>query len=231
MTHPLAVAERTIKNAPSTTITGVNGLHLEPRCRVCRKDQMRTKVNGLLASGASYAMIARSLRDDNAKLDARDRVTIDSIRNHTVRHFPVQQTARATYREILERRAKENGADFIEGVATAITPMAYYETVMVKAYQTLVDEDTVVSVEQGAYAAKQLHELSRLDAGVEKMAEMHVQMNRIVKVMREIVPARYHQAILDVLEGKEPAPMREIEDADEVEEFDPGDDEGFDEED
>ena len=27
----------------------VNGFHLEPRCRVCRNDQMRTKVNGLLA--------------------------------------------------------------------------------------------------------------------------------------------------------------------------------------
>ena len=139
--------------------------------------------------------------------------------------------AKATYREILERRARENGVDFVNGVAIAITPIAFYETVVAKAYQTLVDEDTVVSVEQGAYAAKQLHELSRQDAGVEKMAEMHVQMNRIVKVMREVIPARYHQAILDVLEGKEPALMREIEHADDVEEFDPGDDEGFDEED
>ena len=39
--------------------------------------------------------------------------------------------------------------------------MAYYETVMIKGYQTLVDEDTVVSVDQGAYAAKQLHQLTR----------------------------------------------------------------------
>jgi len=29
-------------------------------------------------------------------------VTIDSVRNHANRHFPVQQVARATYREILE---------------------------------------------------------------------------------------------------------------------------------
>ena len=47
-------------------------------------------------------------------VEQRDRVTIDSIRNHCVRHFPVQQVARATYREILERRAKENSVDFIE---------------------------------------------------------------------------------------------------------------------
>ena len=61
----------------------------------------------LLATGASYAMVLRALGDDNATLEQRDRVTIDSIRDHATRHFPVQQVARATYREILERRAKE----------------------------------------------------------------------------------------------------------------------------
>jgi hypothetical protein len=54
-------------------------------------------------------MILRTLEEDNAKLDRRDSVTIDSIRCHTKRHFPVQNVAKATYREILERRAQENG--------------------------------------------------------------------------------------------------------------------------
>ncbi len=116
-----------------------NGFHLEPRCRVCRNDTLRIKVNDLLASGASYAMILRALRDDNAKLAKPDRVTIDSIRNHTTRHFPVQNVAKATYRRILEQRAQENGVDFVNGVATAITPMAFFETVMAKGYETLVD--------------------------------------------------------------------------------------------
>ena len=95
-------------------------------------DQVRTKVNDLLATGASHAMALAALGDDNATLEQRDRVTIDSIRNHANRHFPVQNVARATYREILERRAKENGIDFFEGVTTAITPLAVLETVMVK---------------------------------------------------------------------------------------------------
>jgi hypothetical protein len=34
-------------------------------------------------------MILRALGDDNAKLENREQVTIDSIRNHTARHFPV----------------------------------------------------------------------------------------------------------------------------------------------
>ena len=39
----------------------INGFHLEPRCRVCRNDRMRKKVNDLLATGASYAMVLRAL--------------------------------------------------------------------------------------------------------------------------------------------------------------------------
>ena len=88
----------------------INGFHLEPRCRICRNDQVRKKVNDLLATGASYAMVLRALGEDNAELDKRDRVTVDSVRNHTERHFPVQNVAKATYREILERRAQENGS-------------------------------------------------------------------------------------------------------------------------
>jgi hypothetical protein len=62
----------------------------------------------------------RALGEDNAKLDRRDRTTIDSVRNHCTRHFPVQQVARATYREILERRARENQVDFVKPLASAL---------------------------------------------------------------------------------------------------------------
>jgi hypothetical protein len=119
------VLDESIELPPS-----VDGFHIEPRCRVCRDDEMRKKVNDLLASGASYAMILRALGDANANLDKGDPVTINSIRNHAARHFPVQQVARATYREIVERRAQEAQIDFVNGVATALTPLAFYEVVM-----------------------------------------------------------------------------------------------------
>src|ERR1700730_17025610 len=123
----------------------INEFHIEPRCRVCRDDEVRKKVNDLLASGASYAQIVRALGDDNAALDKCDRVTIDSIRNHATRHFPVQQVARATYREIVERRAQEAEIDFVNGVATALTPMAFYEWVMNDAFRRVVDGDGEIS--------------------------------------------------------------------------------------
>ena len=120
------------------------------------------------------------LADDNAKLDRCDRVTIDSIRNHTTRHFPVQNVAKATYRRILERRAQENGVDFVEGVATAITPMAFYETVMVKGYETLVDSGTWVDVNTGMIAAGRLQALIDSRAGGTRIADLMVQMGRII---------------------------------------------------
>ena len=106
MTLSQALATPVDETIESTELAPRNGFHLEPRCRVCRNDQVRKKVNDLLATGASYAMVLRALAADNAKLDKCDRVTIDSIRNHCGRHFPVQSVAKATYREILERRAR-----------------------------------------------------------------------------------------------------------------------------
>jgi hypothetical protein len=183
---------------------GINGFHLEPRCRICRNDQVRTKLNDLLATGTSYAMVLRALGDDNAKLEQRDRVTIDSIRNHTARHFPVQQVARATYREIPERRAKENSVDFIEGVATAITPLAVLETVMVKGYETLVDERTTVSYRDGMEAALKLAEALRKDAGEYDKAHMMAQMGRIIEVVRTFIPAERWPDVQGALRGETP---------------------------
>ena len=201
-----------------------NGFHLEPRCRVCRNDTLRVKVNNLLASGASYAMILRALRDDNAQLDTPDRVTIDSIRNHTTRHFPVQNVAKATYRRILEQRAQQNGVDFVKGVATAITPMAFFETVMVKGYETLVDSGTKVDVNTGMIAAGRLQALIESRASGTRIADLRVQMGRIIDAIHSSVPEELWPEILRKIDGPVAAdtPGDEIEDWDDAdEEYDP----------
>ena len=53
-------------------------------------------------------------------------------------------------------RARENAVDFVEGVATALTPIAFFETFMVKSYETLVDSDTRVDVNTDIVAASRL---------------------------------------------------------------------------
>ena len=190
----------------SSALVPRNGFHLEPRCRICRNDQVRKKVNDLLATGASYAMIVRALAADNAELDTCDRVTIDSVRNHTARHFPVQNIAKATYREILERRARANGIDVIEGAATALTPIAFFETVMVKSYETLVDSDTTVDVNTGIVAAGRLQSL--IDSGDygREMLMMKVQLSQICDAVKSTVPQEMWAAIVEKLEELEHHP-------------------------
>jgi hypothetical protein len=149
----------------------------------------------MLGTGASYAMVLRSLAADNERLDACDRVTIDSIRNHCQRHFPVQNVAKATYREILERRAQEAQIDFAEGVATALTPLAYIETVMNKAFRTLVDDRTEVSVDTGLRAAEKLHTLMNSRDYTAEMAETRLWLGRILRAVRSSVPQEMWGAI------------------------------------
>jgi hypothetical protein len=192
---------------------------LEPRCRVCRNDHLRKKVNDMLATGLSYAMILRALQKDNDQLDKRDRVTIDSIRNHTARHFPVQNIAKATYREILERRATENGVDFVNGVATAITPMAFYETVMAKGYENLVDPDTRVDVHTGMIAATRLQALMESRASGTSMVQIIAQMDRIIRAIHSTVPEELWEEILHKIDGPVTVdiPTDHIEDCDDME--------------
>jgi hypothetical protein len=202
-----------------------NGFHLEPRCRVCRNDLLRKKVNDLLASGASYAMILRALRDDNAELHKRDRVTIDSIRNHTARHFPVQNIAKATYREILERRAQENGVDFAEGVVTALTPLAFFETVMVKSYESLVDSNTKVDVNTGIVAAGRLQSLIDSRDYEHELLVMKVQLAATCAAVKSTVPQSMWGEIIEKLDEAEQ--HSEVLDVG-TDSFDDDDDEPFD---
>jgi hypothetical protein len=119
---------------------------------------------------------------------------------HCTRHFPVQNVARATYRDILERRAKENRVDFIEGVATAITSIAFFETVMVKSYETLFDSETTADVNTGMVPASRLQAVIGSNDYSREIAEMRVQVGMIAQAVRSVVPESMWAAIIEKLE-------------------------------
>jgi hypothetical protein len=194
------VIDRVEEIVGAVALAAPTNFQLEPRCRVCRNEPVRLKVNDLLASGASYAMVVRTLGDDNARLDKCDEVTIDSVRNHCARHFPVQNAAKATYREILERRARENQVDFVQGVATAITPMAFLETVMAKSYEALVDSDTAVDVSTGIVAASRLQSIVDSRADHADMLAIRVQVNKLIDAVRTSVPQEMWDDIVQKLD-------------------------------
>jgi hypothetical protein len=176
----------------------INGVHLEPRCRVCRNDLVLKKVNDLLACGSSYAMILRAIGEDNAA-----GVTLDSIRNHTERHFDVQNAAKATYREILERRAREAQIDYVNGVAAALTPIALYECVMNEAFRQLVDGGVAVSIDAGLRAAEKLQALTDARVGEADVVTMRAQMGRVIETVREFVPREQWPVLQARLRGEE----------------------------
>jgi hypothetical protein len=221
MTLSQAVPDVVGEIADSIELARRNDFHLEPRCRVCRDEQVRTKVNDMLAIGVSYAHVVRALGEHNANCDRRDQVTIDSVRNHTQRHFPVRQVARATYRDILERRAEQNRVDFVNGVATALTPMAFFEIVMNKAFRNVLDDDTEVSVDTGLRAAEKLQFfLDRRDPGAD-IAELRLQLGRIIDAVKSTVPEQLWGDIVEKLDQPQQHPG--AIDA-ETEDFDDGED-------
>ena len=129
----------------------------------------------------------------------------------------------------MEDRAKENEQNFIEGTTTALNAMSYLETMMVKAYKKLTDENfDNVSVELGMTAALKLNELTRKDAGLAEAAKAMNEMNRIIAAVKEVVPERYYNQILARLEATESmggsvieAEVALEEEAEEEEAFDP----------
>jgi hypothetical protein len=130
-------------------------------------------------------------------------VTLDSIRNHAERHFDVQNAARATYREIVERRAREAQIDYVNGVATALTPMALYECVMNEAFRQLVAGDVAVSIDAGLRAAEKLQALTDARAGEADVATLRAQMGRVIEFVREFVPREQWPALQARLRGEE----------------------------
>jgi len=144
----------------------------------------------------------------------------------------VQEPARSLYRTILEKRAKEVEAEYVEGVGHHVNALSYLETVMVKGYQELVSENQNVSVEQGQSAALKLHRLLKEESTDHKAAEQLQQMNKIIAAVKEVVPERYYNQILAKLEDTNIGALdveEEVIDAEEVADFEP--DEDFDDRD
>jgi hypothetical protein len=198
----------------------------EPRCHVCRTDSIREQVNAMLARGSSYAQIVRAVAAEGA-----GELSLDSVRNHASRHFPVQNAAQATYREIVERRAAQNQIDFVAGVGSALTPLAFYETMMVKAFDRLVQDDTEVSIEAGLKAADKLQAVLGDGDVYAQVARMRADVNLLKQAVNSTVPESMLAEIsakIDELACRDPddddEPIDPGDDDDDGEPCDPGDD-------
>lgn len=158
----------------------------EPRCRVCRDEEIRTLVNKLLAHGMTLRDINDVIVPMNRKRPARDRINLNNIREHRKRHFDVQAPANAVYRKIIEQRAKDLNLDYEQGIGTAITHLAYLDTMIAKGYETLINEETVVSYRDGLEASSRRDQLTRENAGAVEQARIMAEMDRVIAVVKEV---------------------------------------------
>lgn len=192
----------------------------ETRCRVCTSDAA-SSVNTMLSHAMTYADILRTLEPINDLLPDDRKITYNSIWTHAKKHFQIEEAAKAVYRRIVEKRAEEYERDFVKGVGGALTPMAYLEVVMNRAFETVMDTDnTVIDVDTGLRAAEKLHNLVRdraTDDG--DIAEMMGQIDSLVDAIKAVVPEDQWQAIIDHMDGK--APQAAI-DAEVVEDYEEG---------
>ncbi len=177
----------------------------EPRCRICKEESLRVMVNKMLAHGMTLRDIQDVVEPFNRERPVRERIHLSSIRKHRRKHFDVQRPANAVYRAIIERRARELGLDFEAGVGTAINHLSYLDTMMVKGYQTLIAEDTVVSYRDGMDASLRLNELVRKDSGAIEQARMMAEMDRVISVVKEVCSPEQLAIMGARLNGEAPA--------------------------
>jgi hypothetical protein len=194
----------------------------EGRCRVCQDEGSRKLVNRLLAHGLGYAEIVSLLEPINRARRKNNKISYNSVFHHAKKHFSIQEPAQALYRTILDSRAKEIEEDFAAGVGHHINHLSYLETMMVKGYAELTSEERNVSVEMGKDAAIRLAKFMKEDEGAQKTAEQMQQINRIIQVVKEVVPDKYFPMILAKLEDPNAdKPSLTVESDVEVEEVDP----------
>jgi hypothetical protein len=103
--------------------------------------------------------------------------------------------------------------------------MAFYETVMLKGYETLVDSDTKVDVNTGMIAACRLQAMIDSRAEQPDMAHIMVQVTHIIEAVKSTVPRELWGEIvrkLDQLEKHPGSPDVETETCDEADDgYDP----------
>ena len=78
--------------------------------------------------------------------------------------------------------------------------IAFFETVMVKSYEALVDSDTKVEVHTGMVAAGRLQSLSDSRDYSREMLVMKVQLGQIIEAVKSTVPQEMSGEIVEKLE-------------------------------
>jgi len=174
------------------------------RCRVCQDPVIMSLVNKMLARAFTIPDILDTLESHNLKrkADRLPEITRSCLYNHRTRHFDVQSPAGAILRRIQEECAVQFGQDWQTGVGTILNAASYYQTMMIRGYETLIDPRTQVTPAEGAAAAAKFDEIKRKSEGDLDRAQMRVQYGRMIEVLRKFTDPEDWPQIQAVLRGE-----------------------------
>ncbi len=178
----------------------------EPRCRVCgstsgatsltNAEKVRVMIDELLVAGATYKRILATIEPFVEDWPANRRPGYHSIRRHQLRHLPVDDAA---VREIVERRAREQGLRIVVGDGPIITRAAVLELVRDRGLAALLSGETKPTMAETLHAAEVLEEIDREAGSQVTVGELAGQVRTFVEVVRSRVPEQIWTEIVQAV--------------------------------
>lgn len=162
---------------------------VEPRCRVCTSEY-RVHIERQIIKGlASYQMIADEIPPDKEgrMIDRR------SIKNHYLKHMPIEQQAQ---RALLEEEADLMRQNYEEGVKGALTDRGMLRVLVRKAYQDAMDNSTVVEPKDLIQMIKLQNEMEAKSSD-SKTEELEISLRIFTMAIQNVVPQELVIAIVE----------------------------------
>lgn len=152
---------------------------VEKRCKVCMH-AYRNVIDRMLVLGVSYAQIQIEFAQD----DPAASVNRKSLSNHHKKHMTYEDRA---IREILEEEAKRVIENVDEAKQTLVTTRGFQTTMLVKAYQMMLDGTLKMEARDIITMIAQMEKMNDESAAVEK-EELMREFNLFVKSVKAVVP-------------------------------------------
>lgn len=165
-------------------------------CPICELPvDNRNIVDEMMARGMSNGAITTTVMSMTGE---KTRLRPAQIKKH-VEHLPATYF---TFREIQERRAKQEGIS-LDGDRSVVTPMGYLEMVLNDASSALVAHPNSTNQMVGIQAAKVLMEAERNSKDDQDVLMWANQYNTLVQAMKDVCSQEQIRAILDRIKAEE----------------------------
>lgn len=160
-------------------------------CPICAMPlESRNIIEEMMARGMSNnAIIATADQFDDDDI----RITPSMIHRH-VEHLPAKLY---TYREIMERRAKESGVSLDDDSRSISSPMAFLEMMVNTASDNMIKHPRSIDPKSGIQAAKVLMDAEREDQSNHDVVEWVMRFRSLVQAVKEVCTDDEVQDILN----------------------------------